>query len=312
YDGAGLQLNFVSEYIFENGVINKLESEYAASICICHFVPYNTRYVSRLKSQVQKLIFVDHMSRPRIPKSFKYRVWYYLKGILNRSHVDGVIAVSDYVKQRIAQELGSRWLEKVQTIHNGVDFSIYQSTAEAREPLADLFAIGYITIDKGFQDLIQSVSELKQDFPTITCVIAGDGPYKPELEHLVNKLDLTSNVRFLGNINNQFDWMRNSKVVVIPSLWYEACPFTVIESMACGSSLVVSDAGGIPELVADTALIYPKGDVIALTFQLKRILEDSNLQSRLSTLAAERAQKHFNLSRMVDDHLQYSLKQLQS
>ncbi|MFM7768211.1 MAG: glycosyltransferase, partial [Bacteroidota bacterium] len=166
YEKMGLQLEFVSDAVFELGVINKLHSEYSASICICHFVPYNTRYLSRLKSQVQKLVFVDHMSRPRISKSIKYRIWYYLKGILNRSHVDGVIAVSDYVKQRIAQELGSRWLEKVQTIHNGVDFSLYQSTAEAREPLADLFAIGYITIDKGFQDLIQSVSELKQDFPT--------------------------------------------------------------------------------------------------------------------------------------------------
>jgi len=312
YAKEGLQVEFIPDLIFESGVIRKLRNDYDVSVCICHFVAYNTRYVSQFKSQVGKLFFVDHMSRPRIPKSFKYRIWHYLKGIINGWHVDGVIAVSDYVKDRISKELGLRWLTKSHTIHNGVDFELYKSSSSVNEPMADLFAIGYITIDKGFQDLIQAVYELKQLFPSVTCVIAGDGPYKPELEAFVMKLGLSSHVRFLGNINNQYDWMRGARVVVIPSLWYEACPFTVIESMACGSAMVVSDAGGIPELVADTALVYPKGNTIALANQLKKLLADRNLQDELRIQAASRANRYFDLCRMVDDHLKYTLKQLSS
>lgn len=312
YEQMGLQLEFVSDSVFEAGVINKVQHEFNVAICVCHFVPYNTRYVSKLKSHVGKLFFVDHMSRPRIPKSFKYRIWYYLKGIINRKHVDGVIAVSDYVKHRISNELGSHWFAKTKTIHNGVDFDLYQSNRTVTEPMSDLFAIGYVTIDKGFQDLILAVSILKPDFPSISCLIAGDGPYRPELEALIVELGLSSHIRFIGNINNQFDWMRGSRVVVIPSLWYEACPFTVIESMACGAAMVVSDAGGIPELVDDTALVYPKGDTIALVNQLKKLLADSMLQRRIGSMAAEHANRHFGLNRMVGEHIEYSLNQLQS
>ncbi len=312
YEKKGIQVEFIPDLIFESGVIHKLRNDYAVSVCICHFVAYNTRYVSQLKSQVGKLFFVDHMSRPRIPKSFTYRVWHYLKGIINGKHVDGVIAVSDFVKDRISKELGGRWLANSHTIHNGVDFELYKSSSTVNQPMADLFAIGFITIDKGFQDLIQAVYELKQDFPEITCVIAGDGPYKKELEALVMKLGLSSHVRFLGNINNQYDWMRGARIVVIPSLWYEACPFTVIESMACGSAMVVSDAGGMPELVGDAAIVYTKGDVKALAAQLKKLLADSILQKRLGSMASSRASQDFGLSRMVEDHMNYALKHLQS
>ncbi len=312
YHNHGLKIEFISDKIFESVLIESFQNNYQASLCICHFVPYNTRYASRLKSYVGKLCFVDHMSRPRIPKSLKYRIWHYLKGLINYRNIDGIIAVSDYVKIRISSELGRRWLAKTHTIHNGVDFDLYQSTKSNSENITDLFAIGYVTIDKGFQDLIHAVSNLKQEFPAIRCVIAGDGPFKLDLENMVFKLGLSSHIRFLGNINNQYDWMRNTKVVVIPSLWYEACPFTVIESMACGSSMVVSDAGGIPELVCDTALVYPKADTSALSNQLKILLTDSKLQSNLGSKAADRANQHFGLHRMVKDHLEFSLKQLNS
>jgi len=82
--------------------------------------------------------------------------------------------------------------------------------------------------------------------------------------------------------------------------------------MACGSAMVVSDAGGIPELVADTALVYPKGNTIALANQLKKLLADRNLQDELRIQAASRANRYFDLCRMVDDHLKYTLKQLSS
>jgi glycosyltransferase involved in cell wall biosynthesis len=310
YHNHGLQIEFISDAIFEYGLIESLQNNYHASICVCHFVPYNTRYVGRLKSYVGKLCFVDHMSRPRILKSLKYRIWHYLKGLINNKNVDGIIAVSNYVKNRIYLELGGRWLTKTHVIHNGVDFDLYKSSNSSSESIVDLFAIGYVTIDKGFQDLIQAVSNLKQEYPSISCVIAGDGPYKHELENLVFKHGLSSHIRFIGNINNQFDWMRNSKVVVIPSLWYEACPFTVIESMACGSSLVVSDAGGIPELVGNTALVYSKGDTTALSNQLKKLLMDSSLQRSLGSKAAARAKQHFGLDRMIEDHLEYTLQKL--
>jgi glycosyltransferase involved in cell wall biosynthesis len=75
---------------------------------------------------------------------------------------------------------------------------------------------------------------------------------------------------------------------------------------------VVSDAGGIPELVDDTALVYPKGDTNALVNQLKKLLADSMLQRRLGSMAAELANRQFGLNRMVVEHVEYSLNQPQS
>jgi glycosyltransferase involved in cell wall biosynthesis len=110
-------------------------------------------------------------------------------------------------------------------------------------------------------------------------------------------------VEFLG----QIDWVHRlyseADIVAVPSEWEEACSFSLIEAMACGACLVVSDAGGNSELVGGeggAALIYRKGDADALAEQLAALLADPESRARMRRASRARAVEEFGLDRMVE------------
>jgi glycosyltransferase involved in cell wall biosynthesis len=82
--------------------------------------------------------------------------------------------------------------------------------------------------------------------------------------------------------------------VVTPSVWYENCPYSVMEALAAGRPVVASDIGGLPELVVEgeDGLIVPPGDPVALAAAMKTLWEDPQLQKRLSAEAV-RASSEF-------------------
>jgi glycosyltransferase involved in cell wall biosynthesis len=81
-------------------------------------------------------------------------------------------------------------------------------------------------------------------------VILGTGPMEEELKKYADGL---KNVEFKGFQTGQTltDYVRNSLCVVLPSEWHENGPYSAMEAMALGKPLIVSDNGGLPELVDD-------------------------------------------------------------
>jgi glycosyltransferase involved in cell wall biosynthesis len=84
-------------------------------------------------------------------------------------------------------------------------------------------------------------------------------------------------------------------------------PNTVLEAMACGTPVVATAVGGIPEQVDDgrTGFLVPMGDVQAMATRLVDVLTDNALQQRLSTQAAEVARQRFDLRLQVDQYLDW-------
>lgn len=80
--------------------------------------------------------------------------------------------------------------------------------------------------------------------------------------------------------------IRQADVVLIPSLW-ESCPYSCLEAMAAGRAIVASDAGGLPELIADgiTGLLAPSGNAAALGAAVTHLLDDAALRARLGAAA---------------------------
>jgi glycosyltransferase involved in cell wall biosynthesis len=84
-------------------------------------------------------------------------------------------------------------------------------------------------------------------------------------------------------------------------------PLAVLEAMACGTPVVASAVGGIPEQVDDgqSGFLVPSGDAAALAACLHLVLSDESLRSRLGARAAERAQRSFDFERQVDAYLDW-------
>jgi glycosyltransferase involved in cell wall biosynthesis len=140
-----------------------------------------------------------------------------------------------------------------------------------------LFA-GRLTSEKGVDVLLRAMAELLRSFPHGNLTIAGEGPERPALEVLADRLGVGSSVRFAGRLEGEAldASYRESVATVLPTLWMENCPVAVLESFGHGRPVVGTRVGGVPELVEEgvTGLLFERGDVAGLASRLGELLAD--------------------------------------
>jgi len=111
-------------------------------------------------------------------------------------------------------------------------------------------------------------------------LIVGDGPARASLEAQSAQLGLGGKVRFLGHQSGQTlkGLVQGARFVIVPSEWYENCPYAVLESFALGKPVLAADIGGIPELVEPevNGLLFPPSHAEALADGLNRLLTASS------------------------------------
>lgn len=135
--------------------------------------------------------------------------------------------------------------------------------------------------------------------------IVGDGPQRGELEALATQLGIAGRVRFVGAVPHAEvpDWLNRFDLFVAPSrLDSESFGAAVVEASACGLAVVVSDAGGLPEVVyhGETGLVVPRDDVSALRGAMLQLLLDPALRERLGADGREWVVDHYEWSHCVD------------
>ena len=128
-------------------------------------------------------------------------------------------------------------------------------------------------------DLLQAFA--KAAISNAHLVFAGEGPLKEQLQSEARALGVSPRVRWLGFVNQSTlpSIYRSADVLVLPSE-YEPFGVVVNEAMCCGCAVVASDrVGAARDLVAPTdgGLVYPCGDIEALTGVLRRIATDRGL-----------------------------------
>ena len=108
-------------------------------------------------------------------------------------------------------------------------------------------AAGRLTFQKGFDRLLYWFSELGEDKATLT--ILGDGKFKNKLMNETKLLNLQEQVKFIGFCDNPWEWYAGADVFLLSSRW-EGMPNAVLESLACGTSVIATaESGGIKEII---------------------------------------------------------------
>lgn len=129
------------------------------------------------------------------------------------------------------------------------------SVQDIRNLREDYFCyVGRLSKEKGVETLLSAAAQ-----SGVQIRIAGDGPLKEQLEA---KYDSYDNISFLGQLKSTevIELLSHAKASIIPSEWYENNPIGAIESLCCGTPVIGSDIGGIPELIDQTnGIIYTSG-----------------------------------------------------
>lgn len=141
---------------------------------------------------------------------------------------------------------------KVVTLRNGVDLQRFRpgdrQAARSRLGLTGptALSVGNLLELKGHHLLIEALPQL----PGVTAVIAGEGPMRTALEHLARERGVADRVRLPGNLpQDELIGCYNAADMLVLASSREGMPNVVLESLACGTPVVATAVGGIPELI---------------------------------------------------------------
>lgn len=177
--------------------------------------------------------------------------------------VDGVIAVSEALKTRIVG-LGIP-KHKIAVVPNGVDPTKFYPIAKtvARETLGLpndrklLLSVGGLESVKGFDRLIKAIRILVDEFQMtdFLLLIVGDGALRQELRRMISACSLDAHVRLIGAVpHEQLRLWYNAADLFCLASRSEGWPNVVVESLACGTPVVATAVGGIPEIISSESL----------------------------------------------------------
>jgi glycosyltransferase involved in cell wall biosynthesis len=210
------------------------------------------------------------------------------------------IAVTEHVRNRIS-------LPRCEVVYHGVSASppAHLSSRDCTFPMHFAY-VGRLVSIKGLDLIIGAVQDLRNRGASFHIDIIGDGPEREHLERLTSERGLNDVISFLGFLEGEELEKKVSDVAVVlmPSIWEETAGLAAMEHMARGKPTIVSDIGGLAEVVADSGLKFSPGNPRALADQMSKFLEDPDLVRRLGAAALKRASELFRVRNMIENHLQ--------
>ena len=216
-----------------------------------------------------------------------------------------VIAVSEFVRDFLTEVIRVK-TDRIAVIHHGVDprFRRFDPGAEAslsRDALY-LLTVGNIFPVKNFEVAIHVLAGLSKEYPQLKLKMAGSTghPHFRRIEEIASIAGVADRIEFLGFTppDRLVTLMNEAQVLLIPSLT-EGFALTLLEAMACGTPVVASARGAIPEVGADAVrLVEDPSDVTAWIDATAELLRSDLERQRLSARALLRA-SHFSWANAV-------------
>jgi glycosyltransferase involved in cell wall biosynthesis len=195
---------------------------------------------------------------------------------------------------------------KLVYIPNAVDVGRFARSTRGRAEIAAAFgwgpsdpfviAVGRLVPEKNYGLLIRAIGILLPRFPSIRCLLVGDGVCRAELSALVGSVGLGGRVAFAGSRADIPDLLGAADVFVLSSL-KEGLPVSLLEAMAAGKGIVATSVGGIPETIRDgeSGLLVPSGDAEALANGIGTLLADRAFREKLGRAAGDEARRTYDL-----------------
>ena len=214
--------------------------------------------------------------------------------------VDGVVVNCEAMRKHLREDEGvpERLIE---LCYNGVDTARFAPGFRKLEAGAALVIgnVGQLRPEKGQDVLLRAFAHLG-NAADLRLLLVGGGEMHAKLKAAARELGIADRLRMQPPVSAVTPWLRKIDIFVQPSL-SEALSNSLMEAMACGCAVVASDAGGNPELVRreETGLLFPAGNAEALAAQLRRMIQDADLRTRLATAAAQEMRARFSLQASV-------------
>lgn len=218
--------------------------------------------------------------------------------------VEGVTAVSEYLKNKTISEFGTT--RPITVIRNFVDTTRFypRPISECRQKYAapDEKIVAHLSNFRPVKNIIgvvQMFAHLRRQLPAKLLLI-GDGPQTADAFALARALGIAADVKFLGNKENVDEILCAADAFLLPS-HYEAFGLAALEAMACGVPVVASRVGGVPELVdhGRTGFLVGPDEYDEGGARLFDILTNPELAGNLRDAGLQSVRDHFTADAVV-------------
>jgi starch synthase len=283
------------------------------------------------------LVLTTHSLEPHRPwKQEQLGTGYFTSKWLEKTayeNADGVIAVSEAMKTDV-QTLYGVDSQKIEVIPNGIDVDQYKPVTDpdrVRSYGIDpdkpfILLVTRITRQKGILHFIEAAKHLRSDVQVVLCASAPDTPeYMQTVTNAVSGLKMQSAnpviwIRETVPVDDIIALYSHAAVFVCPSV-YEPFGIILLEAMACGTPVVASAVGGIPDVIAQgetgrLVAFEPEGNGNAepknperfardLAGQVDELLGSADQLSRMGELSRKRVTDRFTWSKVAEKTLDF-------
>lgn len=279
---------------------------------------YHSTFFGHLLARYRQIPLLCYLQIP--PFDFNRQRLFGLQGV-NR-----FIAVSDQTRSDWSK-LGYQ-PDKIDLVYNGTDTNKFAPAADfsqvrqqwgISESTRVISFVGRLDKEKGIETLIKAFALVKRTEPDAKLLIAGkpllhvslekqkecpeEGmKYQRSLEAMLIQLGIEDSVAFLGHLTQTASLYQVSDITVMPSLWPEPFGRVIIEAMACGTPVIASRTGGIPEVLTGefrSHLVEP-GNEFDLAKTLQSMLYWRAMDPSLGLRSRDYVLQKFSLDAMVD------------
>ncbi|WP_460165050.1 glycosyltransferase [Thermostilla marina] len=263
------------------------------------YTPFFYALLSRRGGSRPPIVFVEHGRFHPDRRSWKHVL---VNRLLLRKN-DRVLAVGNQVAEALVKNEGIP-ARRIEVVYNGVDTAAIATAAESRNLVRRRLgidgdapvAVQVARLDpiKDHLTALEAFRHVRSRFPQARLMIVGDGPQRNTIERFIVEHTLDQAVMLLGMRRDVPQLLAAADVFVLSSL-SEGIPVTVIEAMAAGLPTVVTNVGGLPEVVTrETGILVPARDPRAMGEAVAALFADPDRRATLGAAGRERARTLFD------------------
>lgn len=265
---------------------------------------------------VDRDLELSHATSPL--RKLTLRRWY---GFLNMQmrvarQLPRHITVSENSKKDIAAQMGVD-AERLHIVPVGVDQRQFRPLPHVARVPGRLMTTASADVPlKGLNYLLEALAKVRVERPEAHLVVIGRPRHKSATPEQIKRLGLDGAVEFVSGVSDEriVELYAEAELAVVPSL-YEGFSLPAIEAMACGTPLVATTGGALPEVVGthgETGFLVPTADPSALATQILAAFGDAELRARIGEGGRRRVLDRFTWQRTAEGTAEHYYLELEA
>jgi len=256
-----------------------------------------------IRKRMPYLVSLQGSDVPWYSERFKL-IYPILTPIIRRIWTDSaaVISNSDALRELA---LRSAPTQSIGVVPNGIDQQLFSPDGSPDTQKRRIICVGRLIERKGVWELLEAMPRILATIPNAHLDFVGTGNLEAQLRDRIQEIGLTESVSVHGPVPHDElpDWLRKASVFTLPS-HAEGMSNALLEGIACGLPIVVTDTGGTSELLDGNGLVVPIKNADAIATAVIEILSDDRKREDMRHASLRIANK-YSWQTMAKTYLEY-------